>query len=110
MSNASSFQSGNGGGGHDFGLEHGHDHTQNNILPEHDFTSLPSNHFAPVGGYADLARGPSPQPPHMMEYGRGPGPAMGGPGYDVNVPLHHQGAYGGRDYDYTFSNNAPMRY
>jgi len=113
VSNASSFHSGGGGGGHDFGLDHGHDHTQNNLtpLPEHDFTSLPSNHFAPVGGYADLARGPSPQPPHMMEYGRGPGPVMGGPGYDVNVPLHHQGAYGGRDaYDYTNYNSAPMRY
>ncbi len=112
VSNASSFQSGSGGGP-DFGLDHVHDHTQNNLapLPEHDFTSLPSTRFAPVGGYADLARGPSPQPSHMMEYGRGPGPAMGGSGYDVKVPLHHQGAYGGRDaYDYTNYNSAPMRY
>jgi len=50
-------------------------------LPEHDFTPGPS-HLAPGGGYADLARGPSPQPQmpqtHEVQYG---------------VPLHHQGAY-----------------
>lgn len=50
-------------------------------LPEHDFTPGPS-HLAPGGGYADLARGPSPQPQvtqmHEAQYG---------------VPLHHQGAY-----------------
>ena len=54
-------------------------------LPEHDFTPGPA-HLAPVGGYADLARGPSPQPQlrpqvsqmHEAQYG---------------VPLHHQGVY-----------------
>jgi len=30
-------------------------------LPAHDFTAGPA-HLAPVGGYADLQRGPSPQP------------------------------------------------
>lgn len=50
-------------------------------LPEHDFTAGPS-HLAPGAGYADLARGPSPQPQttqvQEVQYG---------------VPLHHQGAY-----------------
>lgn len=50
-------------------------------LPDHDFTAGPS-HLAPGAGYADLARGPSPQPqmPQMLEAQYG-------------VPLHHQGAY-----------------
>lgn len=98
VSNASSFHS--GGGGHNSGSEHGH---QGNVapLPEHDFTALPSSRF---GGYADLARGPSPQPPQMLEtYNHSPVA-----GYDVNVPLHHQAGYGGADY--TNYNNAQMRY
>lgn len=100
-SNASSFHS--GGGGHDLGSDHGHEHGPGNLtpLPEHDFTALPSSRF---GGYAEMARGPSPQPPQMLEtYGHGPAA-----GYDVNVPLHHQAGYGGREY--TNYNNAPMRY
>ena len=101
VSNASSFHS----GGHDLGSEHGHEHGQGNVapLPEHDFTALPASRF---GGYADLARGPSPQPPppQMLEtYNHSPVA-----GYDVNVPLHHQAGYGGGDY--TNYNNAPMRY
>ncbi|KAK2461635.1 hypothetical protein APHAL10511_006098 [Amanita phalloides] len=103
LSTASSFHS----GGHGFGTEP-HDHVQNGgitPLPDHDFTVLPSGHLAAVGGYADLARGPSPQPPMQEAYG-GHNPVTGGPNYDVNVPLHHQGGYGGRDaYNY-----ASMRY
>lgn len=56
-SNASSFHSGNG-----HGSQEGH-----SSLPDHDFTAGPAN-LAPVGGYADLARGPSPQP-QMSEHG-----------------------------------------
>lgn len=98
VSNASSFHS----GGHDIGSEHGHEHPGNIApIPEHDFTALPASRF---GGYADLARGPSPQPPQMLEtYNHSPVA-----GYDVNVPLHHQAGYGGGDY--TTYNNAPMRY
>jgi len=50
-------------------------------LPEHDFTAAP--HLAPVGGYADLARGGTPQPQMHEAYGHGM--AYGG----------HQDAYGG---------------
>lgn len=39
-------------------------------LPPHDFTPGPA-HLAPVGGYADLARGPSPQPQMTEALGRG---------------------------------------
>ncbi|KAI8990479.1 hypothetical protein BD414DRAFT_521698 [Trametes punicea] len=66
-------------------------------LPEHDFTAGPAT-LAPVGGYADLQRGPSPQP-SMSELSRGP--SLTRPGYDYGVPLHHQGGY-----DY----NAGVRY
>lgn len=57
-------------------------------VQEHDFTAGPS-HMAPVGGYADLARGPSPQP-YMQENMRNVGT------YNNGVPLHHQGGYGGQ--------------
>lgn len=58
-------------------------------IPDHDFTAGPTA-LAPVGGYADLARGPSPQP-QMGELSRGPSINHG---YDpYGVPLHHQGAY-----------------
>ncbi|KAG7099034.1 hypothetical protein E1B28_000914 [Marasmius oreades] len=85
-STASSFRSGYGatsGAGH-AGSDHGH----RLDVPDHDFTAGP----APVGGYADLARGPSPQP--MQQLGRGP--SLTRPNYDVGVPLHHQAPYGGR--------------
>jgi hypothetical protein len=39
-------------------------------LPTHDFTA--GSHLAPVGGYADLARGPSPQPQMQEALARGP--------------------------------------
>lgn len=70
-------------------------------LPEHDFTAGAS--LAPVGGYADLARGPSPQP-SMSELSRGP--SMGSRYDQYGVPLHHQGGGGygatqmGGVYDY----------
>jgi len=60
-------------------------------IPDHDFTA-----GAPIGGYADLARGPSPP---MGEVNRGPGVTRGYE-YDHAVPLHHQagGNYGTYDY------------
>ncbi|KAJ3933555.1 MAG: hypothetical protein NXY57DRAFT_798256 [Lentinula lateritia] len=59
-------------------------------LPSHDFTVGPS-HLTPVGGYADLARGPSPQPQMQENLTRGPSISRN---YDHNVPLHHQTGYG----------------
>ncbi|PBK77389.1 hypothetical protein ARMSODRAFT_279809 [Armillaria solidipes] len=75
-------------------------------LPEHDFTAPPSN-LAPVGGYADLARGPSPQPEMQETLARGP--SMTRPVYDVGVPLHHQVGYGSQD-AYDYSGGVPARY
>ena len=49
-----------------------------------------------VGGYADLARGPSPQP-YMQENFK-QGPSLRGADYNNNVPLHHQAAYDGGRY------------
>lgn len=54
-------------------------------IPDHDFTAGPAN-LAPVGGYADLARGPGPQP-MMQELGRGPSYQSD----PYGVPLHHGG-------------------
>ncbi|KAJ7042404.1 hypothetical protein C8F04DRAFT_1075783 [Mycena alexandri] len=64
----------------------------------HDFTAAPAN-LAPVGGYADLARGPSPQPQMQEALGRGPSmrsynDGRGPTAYDTGVPLHHQAGYG----------------
>ena len=69
-------RAGSGGSFHSSG--HGHDGygaTSNrghglDPLPDHDFTAGPTA-LAPVGGYADLQRGPSPQP-NMAELNRGP--------------------------------------
>jgi hypothetical protein len=62
-------------------------------IPDHDFTPG----AVPIGGYADLARGPSPP---MGEVNRGA--TMGREyEYDHGVPLHHQagpGAYAAYDY------------
>ncbi|KAI0271417.1 hypothetical protein BC834DRAFT_859369 [Gloeopeniophorella convolvens] len=88
-SNASSFHS----SGHDHGaLSRSNSqggapsdiHRSLTPLPEHDFTA-----GAPVGGYADLARGPSPQPPMQEALQRGPSITRGYDNY--GVPLHHQG-------------------
>jgi len=64
---------------------------------DHDFTAGSGN-SAPVGGYADLARASSPNPPIQQALGRGP---SFNHGYNVGVPLHHQTGYGTYDaYDY----------
>jgi hypothetical protein len=98
---ALSFQSGGGRGGGSTrgghsGSDHGHggsDHGHLHGLPDHDFTAG-SAALAPVGGYADLARGSSPQPP-MYQVTRGP--SLTRPAYDVGVPLHHQAGYSTQD-------------
>lgn len=83
-SNASSFHSGHGqghGGAGTAGLS---------PIPDHDFTAGPAN-LAAVGGYADLARGPSPQP-MMQELARGPSfNARQYQSDQYGVPLHHGG-------------------
>ncbi|KAI0801055.1 hypothetical protein C8Q74DRAFT_1364706 [Fomes fomentarius] len=84
---AASHGSFHSGEGHGYGSNHGHAGLE--ALPEHDFTAGAS--LAPVGGYADLQRGPSPQP-SMSELSRG-------------TSLNHQQQYGGA-YDY----NHGMRY
>jgi hypothetical protein len=73
---------GNGGG---YGATSNYGHGQ-----EHDFAAAPG--LAPVGGYADLNRGPSPQP---YDTSRGPSPPMQQTAqYDRSMPLHYQnGAY-----------------
>ena len=74
--------SGHGDSPRGYGSDHGHNNTLQ-PLPEHDFTAGPAT-LAPVGGYADLARGPSP------------GPQMTQRPYEYEsygVPLHHQNAY-----------------
>ncbi|KAG6818069.1 hypothetical protein H0H87_009224 [Tephrocybe sp. NHM501043] len=86
-SGASSFRSaGHASSAHGHGSSDvGHNSPSSYALPEHDFTAGPA-HLAPLGGYADLARGPSPRP-QMNQTG---GNAMlSHPAYDVGVPLHH---------------------
>ncbi|KAF5385285.1 hypothetical protein D9615_001385 [Tricholomella constricta] len=100
LSGASSFRSGSGNPNSARGYgtsDHGHDAPSSYAIPDHDFTAGSST-LAPVGGYADLARGPSPQPQmNQMSHG----PSLTRPAYDVNVPLHHQAGYGTQDaYDY----------
>ncbi|KAG1784121.1 hypothetical protein EV702DRAFT_957177 [Suillus placidus] len=81
-STASSFHSGSGHAG--IGA------TTLSPIPDHDFTAGPAN-LAPVGGYADLARGPSPQP-MMHELARGPSVSARQYQSDqYGVPLHHGG-------------------
>lgn len=92
-----SFHSGSGHGDDSFGSrgaygsDHGHNASPLQPIPDHDFTAgAPS--LAPVGGYADLARGPSPGP-QMAQLNRGP--STNRPEYEsYGVPLHHQNAYG----------------
>lgn len=100
-SNASSFHSASA-----HGSAHGHSSANNRgnnnaggaapslqPIPDHDFTAG----VAPIGGYADLARGPSPP---MGEVHRGGVGMTRGYEYDSAVPLHHQagGNYGTYDY------------
>lgn len=84
-SSASSFHSGMDH--HDMS-DHGHGSLQ--PIPNHDFTAGATQQFAPVGGYADLARGSSPSPTMQEALHRGPSINHG---YDAGVPLHHQNVY-----------------
>ncbi len=61
-------------------------------IPDHDFTAGATN-LAPVGGYADLARGPSPQPQmqEALQYGHG----ING-GFNPHVPLEYDHDAGAR--------------
>jgi hypothetical protein len=94
MSNASSFHSGSshGHGDDQFrGQAGGHGTTALSPIPDHDFTAG-ATHLATIGGYADLARGPSPQP--TMQEALGRAPSINRPHqhdqYDqYGVPLHH---------------------
>ncbi|OBZ79349.1 hypothetical protein A0H81_01241 [Grifola frondosa] len=100
-----SFHSGNGhsDGGYGATSNHGHGPALNPI-PDHDFTAGAAT-LAPVGGYADLTRGPSPGP--QMQESLSRGPSMTRPGYEnYGVPLHHQGGYDAYDYNGT----AAVRY
>ncbi|KAF7320126.1 Heparinase ii iii family protein [Mycena kentingensis (nom. inval.)] len=81
--------------------QHGHGGYRDPL--EHDFTAPPA-HLAPVGGYADLTRGPSPQPQMQESLNRGPSLTHNNRSYgayDTGVPLHHQAGYGNAEaYDY----------
>ncbi|EIW86868.1 hypothetical protein CONPUDRAFT_86804 [Coniophora puteana RWD-64-598 SS2] len=97
-SNASSFHSGNAN--EDSVHGHGGYASAQHPIPDHDFTAGAA-HLAPIGGYADLARGASPQP-QMHDLHRGvsmsrpmptasPAPSYH-PGYDqYGMPVHHGG-------------------
>lgn len=89
LSRASSFHSGSSPADDQMrGPIAGHGTSAFNPIPDHDFTAGPT-HLAPVGGYADLARGPSPQP--MMQEPLERAPSINRPlQYDqYGVPLHH---------------------
>jgi len=80
----------------------GYGTSNNGTSLDQDLTAGPA-HLAPVGGYADLARGGSPNPQMQEHHMRG---------FDRGVPLHHQGgAYGNQPpfdaYDY---NGQGVRY
>jgi hypothetical protein len=64
---------------------HSGSHGSRNDPLDHDFTA--GTNTSPVGGYADMARGPSP---NMQELSRGPSVNRG---YDNNVPIHSQSGY-----------------
>lgn len=92
LSNASSFHSGSHQSADDHSQTHsaGHSAAALSSLPEHDFTPGPA-HFAPVGGYADLARGPAPGSEPVMQEALGRAPSLNHQyQYDqYGVPLHH---------------------
>jgi hypothetical protein len=71
-----------GHGGYGSTSDYGH----GNPLPDHDFTA-PSANLAPVGGYADLARGPSPGPQMQEMPGHGPA-GYGQDAYDNGGPRY----------------------
>lgn len=98
-----SFHSGSGHGDAGigaYGSDHGHGAAGALApIPDHDFTAGIST-LAPVGGYADLTRGPSPGP--QMQEALTRGPSLTRPNYDAyGVPLHHQGGYDAYDYNNT---------
>ncbi|KAL4069742.1 hypothetical protein V8B97DRAFT_623167 [Scleroderma yunnanense] len=64
-------------------------------LPDHDFTAGPA-HLAPVGGYADLARGVSPEPAMQEALTRAPSINHQYQHDQYGVPLHH--GYNGPTY------------
>ncbi|KAG9314226.1 hypothetical protein JVU11DRAFT_5013 [Chiua virens] len=84
VSQASSFHSGSVHGQ----IDGGYGATTLNPIPDHDFTAGPA-HLAPVGGYADLARGPSTQPMVQEPLGRSPSIKMPVQHDQYGVPLHH---------------------
>jgi hypothetical protein len=97
-SSSSSFHSGGGSShGHSSSRGAGFGNERGLAPPDHDFTAG-ANNSAPIGGYADLARSSSPNPPMQQTLGRGP---SFNHGYDLGVPLHHQTGYSTYDaYDY----------
>ncbi|KAF9229115.1 hypothetical protein BS17DRAFT_4295 [Gyrodon lividus] len=91
LSNASSFHSGSshGHGDDQFrGQAGGYGTTTLNPIPDHDFTAGAA-HLAAVGGYADLARGSSPQPTMQEALGRAPSINTQYQYDQYGVPLHH---------------------
>jgi hypothetical protein len=62
-------------------------------LPDHDFTAGTNSNLAPVGGYADLARGPSPQPQMQEAYPFG---SMGYAGHGSQDAYDYNGGAGVR--------------
>jgi len=89
LSNASSLHSGSGHGHGAARSAGGSNHGHGGANPFDDFDS-PATNSAPVGGYADLSRGPSPT---QMQENLTRGPSFNR-GYDAPVPLHHQAGYG----------------
>ncbi|KAI6119815.1 hypothetical protein EV401DRAFT_2071141 [Pisolithus croceorrhizus] len=91
ISNASSFQSGSHSAD-DHSQTHSAGHSAGVLpsIPDHDFTPGPA-HFAPVGGYADLARGPTLSAEPVMQEALGRAPSINHQyQYDqYGVPLHH---------------------
>ncbi|TDL28192.1 hypothetical protein BD410DRAFT_799502 [Rickenella mellea] len=86
--------------------DHGHGNTISD-LPQHDFTAGPA-HLAPVGAYADLSRGPSPQP-QMQESSLARGPSFTH-GYDNPAyAAASRAAYGTHD-QYDYNGQAGARY
>jgi len=94
LSNASSFHSGSHGSDDlhrsQTGANGAHTTASLGPLPDHDFTPGAA-HFAPVGGYADLARGSSPCPEPVMQEALAHAPSVNQHyQYDqYGVPLHH---------------------
>ncbi|KAF9244548.1 hypothetical protein BU15DRAFT_71523 [Melanogaster broomeanus] len=87
-SNASSFHSGSNHGRGDNQKASGYGTGRLSPIPDHDFTAGPA-HLAAVGGYADLARGPSAQPTMQEALARAPSMNRQYQYDQYGVPLHH---------------------